>query len=172
MKIRTILLQILIPFMIVVVFAGCSLFGMDEPSVLTGDIRSEDQYVMYNGLPYELYVDTDDDPTNGYVKKQSGVFPGSTEDLINLHEFNYRISDVPEGIYYVYLWVDRNEDGFDYLPQQDDGMDMSTIYGDFGDGTFEYPYYYQDGTPPPVPNVEIDGSGYSVADLVIPELPS
>ncbi len=79
-------------------------FGCDNPaSSDDGDTATVSGTVTLpasvTAKPYMVFVDTDDDPGNGFTKSASGTVTGTT--------FNYSIADVPAGTYYIsaVVWV-------------------------------------------------------------------
>lgn len=90
---------------------------------------------------FEVYLDTDLDPTNGYIKKHSDIC--HCQMLVD-----YFFVDAPAGTYFVHAVVRINST-----------EDAAPVAGDF------VGYYVTDSNPPLTPNVVVTAAGGPLIDF-------
>ena len=136
-KILFVLTGLTLAFIIIIIsafaFVACENIVAEESPVtvmVTGTIypyefRPVNGFVIENelgfgsadGHNYTITIFTDDGETHTTVKEITKTVPGNIG-------FNYVIEDVPAGIYYVYCWIDMNDNSV-----EDEGIDQAGYYG-------------------------------------------
>jgi len=128
----------------------------EGPATITGTITFDYDtgYFDFDGKPYYVLIDNNNDLTDGVVKSKHGTIPGTSGDTSYVTQFNYYVKDVQEGAYYVFAYVDVNEDG---------SYNKNDDYGNYY-GVRNYEYQY-DGVIPGGANAAVSDTGYVVFDI-------
>lgn len=122
---------------------GCGGGGSgSNPAPVNANVRGQLILPEAVDLPrFEVYLDTDLDPTIGYIKKDSEIC--QCQLLVD-----YFFVDAPQGTYYIHAVVRINST-----------IDAAPVAGDF------VGYYVTDSNPPTTPNVVVTAVGGPLFDF-------
>lgn len=137
------------------VLVGCNQLAT---TMIIGSVNTDTE--IEGGTPFHVLVlaagTTLDPTTDGEVDsvptvaRYDGTFPGGVGDWS--YTANYQITDVPAGLYYVFTWIDMNDDG---------------SFTSASDACVFYDGAYNPSAQPDVANVLVPEAGIVDVDLVI-----
>ena len=104
--------------------SSCSLLGGDSSGIIGNIFIHSNSLSVVGGTPFHVrlysegtvmdpYYDLADYTNATPVASFDGVFPGTGSD--DFSTTNFQLENVPEGVYFLFVWVDLDENGtFDF----------------------------------------------------------